>query len=193
MIALFEHADNPRYRDVVAAAISLDSMKKIIVAGRGPGAFAVDLDSPSRSTRLDTSSGGLGEGKIFVDENPFYRGALEPYFAMNKSIFGDPLRGAGFSPERLGSSAWHYAKLALGEAMLVGESTRKKNLEIPAAFLIVTEAGGKMIDVETGHSIYGYRYDLYGQQHHLPFMAVANDELLKSMSSIITSRKAWPL
>lgn len=177
MIALFEHANNPRYKDVVAAAISLDSMKKIIVAGRGLGAFAVDLSDPSRSTRLRTSDQGLDMGRIFVDEDPTYKGTLEPYFAMNKLTFGDPLRRAGFSPERLGSSAWHYALLALGKASLVGESTRKKNLELPTGFLVVTEAGGQVVDVNTGKSIGDEQYHVYGQTEHKPFMMVANDDV----------------
>lgn len=195
MIALFEHAESPCYGDVVAAAISLDSMHKIIVAGRDMGAFVVDdgaMSPFSLARRVHTLKGGLDCSGVYVDENGEYEGKLEPYFTTNRLVFGDPLREHKFAPERLGSSAWHYALLALGRASLVGEATRKKNLELAAAFRIVKEAGGFMIDVKTGKPIDNLRYGAYGQTTHQPFMAVANNTVLRQAQGIIQPPNVYP-
>jgi len=195
MIALFEHAENPCYDDVVAAAISLDSMHKIVVAGRNKGAFVVDagaLPPFSSAQRVYALKGALESGGVYVDENGEYEGKLEPYFTTNRLVVGDPLREHKFAPERLGSSAWHYALLALGEVSQVGGATRKKNLELRAAFRIVLETGGLMIDVETGEPIDKLRYDAYGQVTHRPFMAAANQEVLRQARAIIRPLDTYP-
>lgn len=189
MIAIFEAGKEPTYGNVSAAAISLDALGKAIIAGKDKGAFLIDLNDPTAAAEaIATSQGDLGSGDIFVDE---VREGLDPsdklfgYFDGNRRVFGDELRDAGFSPRRLGSSAAHYALLALGEAMIVGEATRKRNLEFPAAFRVVTEAGGSMVVASTRESLAHQNYYRFGQQEHVPVLTAANESNLSHVLKIV--------
>lgn len=192
MIAIFEADKEPTYGNVSAAAISLDALGKAIIAGKNKGAFLIDLNDPTAAAEaIATSQGDIRSGDIFVDEvreglNPSDR--LFGYFDGNRRVFGDRLRSEGFSPRRLGSSAAHYSLLALGQATVVGEATRKRNLEFPAAFRVVTEAGGAVVIASTGESLRGKNYYTFGQQEHIPVLTAANNDILNRSLDAINKR-----
>lgn len=189
MFAVYEN-DDPTYNEYSVAGIMLHSTGKMLVATRGQGVQEIDVrNGESRPVR--TSNQPLSkESLIFVDDdqsakpdNPNYA-----YFQTNLHAFGEPLRAAGYTTKRTGSSAAYYALLAMGEANMVGEATRKGNLELATAYALVTEAGGLVVDARTGEDIANQKFLEYGQTSHEPFIVAANQEVLAQVQQILTAK-----
>ena len=78
------------------------------------------------------------------------------------------------------SRATHYVDLASGNADLILECTRKGNLEMAAAYGLITEAGGVMVTSD-GFSIKNKRYLELGQKDYLPIVIASTIELAKEL------------
>lgn len=112
---------------------------------------------------------------IFVDE---------PWEA-NQIAFSNPLKERGYTINDLGSSTASYTAIALGQADLVLECTRKDNLEIAAFYGLITELQGLMVTLE-GKSIGEEKYKKFGQRDHIPVITCTNKNLLNDLLWTIT-------
>ena len=186
MFAIFEN-DKPVYGEYSVAGIMLHSTAQLLVARRGQGVTLRDFRTGQEES-VTTSGAELTAGAlVYVDDdvNVPKDNTLYPYFQTNLEVFAKPLRRTAVEPQRTGASAGYYASLAMGEALIVGEATRKGNLELAAAYALVKEAGGSIIDVKSWQDIGDRKFLEYGQNSHEPFVAVANPAALQTLKAII--------
>lgn len=189
MFAVFEN-DNPTYNQYIAAGLTLPSVHKMLLAKRGEGVQVIDLET-GETTETHASDQTLTTASlIFADgvETPA-DAPLHDYFQTNYDKFVAPLKQAGYETHRTGSSAAYYAQLALGAALAVGESTRKGNLEYATAYALIKEAGGQFVSAETWEDIGEQPFLTYGQDRHIPHVAVANETVLNQLKDIIQLEK----
>lgn len=177
-----------RYEDYLAAGIMLHARGELLLAVKGRGAKSINVVT-TEERLVHTNDNPLSiDSKIFVDgyigveSDP--SGPLHDYFAGNQAVFVDPLRQNGYHPERTGASANYYALLALGEAALVGEATRKGNLEFATAYALVHEAGGCMVDARSGQDIGTQSFMTYGQDSHRQVASIANLAVLQRLREL---------
>lgn len=188
MFAIFESTD-PRYNDYLAAGIMLHATAQLLVATRGQGVKQVDLRTGLARSAKTSDAALTHEALIYTDDDATVpkENVLYPYFQTNLKVLAEPLRKVGYTTSRTGASAGYYASLAMGEALAVGEATRKGNLELAAAYALVKEAGGSIVDVKTWQDIGDQKFTEYGQSSHEPFLAVANPAVLETMQQILGS------
>jgi len=177
MFALFAD-ENPRYADYLAAGIMEHSTHRLYLAIKGQPLECIDVITgevtypttkpeaqitPSMVALVDTTQVGTDD-------------KLYDYFNQNGQVFTASLQKFGIQSKRTGSSAASYAAIANGEADIVGESTRKGNLEFATAYAIVTAAGGVMQTLDgTDLGIQDFR--TFGQNSHTPILTAANATL----------------
>lgn len=185
MFALFAN-DNPRYRDYLAAGIMEHSTGRLFLASKGNRLSITDVrtDEVTYPATRDTSE--VSEKLVaFVDN-----GKVEPenrlfgYFDQNEQIFARPLNKIGVQTQRTGSSAAYYAAVAAGEADMVGEATRKGNLEFASAYAVVTAAGGVMQTLE-GVDLGAQSFRTFGQEGHVPILTAANAGLAHNLRATL--------
>jgi fructose-1,6-bisphosphatase/inositol monophosphatase family enzyme len=182
LLALFAGED-PSYADYLAAGIMQHATGKLLLAVRGKGLVVIDVRTGSRAQAHAKTAQSLQTGAVIayvdnmsVDKNhPLYK-----YFSLNDATFAKPLRQAGIETICLGASAAYYAAVATGEADLVGESTRKGNLEIATAYGLAVEAGGVMVTID-GKDLGPQRLLEFGQQTHIPILTAANPSVAEEV------------
>ena len=157
---------NPQYGDYAFGGIMEHATKRLIYGVRGKGSFVLDFETgetkpikTSEATELDK------ETRIHIDE----------YWDINRDTFLAKLDGYNVQKYNLCSSV-HYANVALGQADLALECTRKGNLEIAAVFGLIHEAGGKMVSLDN-QDLAGLRYREFGQDTHVPVITAASSTL----------------
>lgn len=157
---------NPQYGDYAFGGIMEHATKRLIYGVRGKGSFVLDFETgetkpikTSEATELDK------ETRIHIDE----------YWEINRDTFLAKLDGYNVQKYNLCSSV-HYANVALGQADLALECTRKGNLEIAAVFGLIHEAGGKMVSLDN-QDLAGLRYREFGQDTHVPVITAASSTL----------------
>lgn len=187
MFALYEN-NNPRYDEYLAAGIMLHSAARLLLAVKGAGVRSIDVQSGDGASVTASTDNLTPDALIYTDDDASVTpdNVLYPYFQTNLKTWAEPLRAAGFTTQRTGSSAGYYADLALGKALVVGEATRKGNLELATAYAIVREAGGKILDAKTWADIGDKHFLTYGQQTHEPLVAVANQGVANQLREITT-------
>ncbi|KKQ75916.1 MAG: hypothetical protein US96_C0002G0029, partial [Candidatus Woesebacteria bacterium GW2011_GWB1_38_5b] len=86
------------------------------------------------------------------------------------------------SPENSGSSCKYYSDLISGKIDVVIECTRKRNLEIAAAYGLVREAGGVMVDI-LGRDLEKMSYLEFYQSDdkHFPIISAANSGIIRKL------------
>lgn len=187
MFAIFGNS-SPTYQDYLAAGIMEHSTKRLILAVSGKGLSVTNVETGVVTHGHTNTSPVLAQydNNIFVDDATVKPGdSLFEYFSGNRRVFGEPLRAHGYHTARTGSSAAYYAALATGEAQLVGEATRKGNLEFASAYALVKEAGGVMLALtKSGQQDLGQQlFTEFGQTSHIPILSAANqavaDQALK--------------
>ena len=64
---------------------------------------------------------------------------------------------------------------------LVLECTGKQNLEFAAAYGLVRESGGEMVDLREGRSLGDKRYFGFEREKHIPVIAASTGELARKL------------
>lgn len=167
---------NPHYSDYLFSGIMEHATKRLIYGIKGKGNFVLDLETgkikptkTSGATELDKNT------RIHVDE----------YWDINKEIFLSRLKGYNLQKYNLCSSV-HYANVALGEADLALECTRKGNLEIAAVFGLINESGGKMVTLDN-QNLSGLVYREFGQTANIPVITAASGQLADKAVKFFTA------
>jgi len=162
MLSIFKNID-PRYKDFLFNGMIEHSKGNLYHTIPGQKSFMGNIPllcNPSAT--LDKST------LIFIDE----------YIDINIRTFTDNLKG--FNTKCLGSSSHYYASLLSGEAALMLECTRKGNLEVAAAYGLVTNAGGCIVTLD-GQDIGDRKYNEFGQKEQIPLITAANRAILAEL------------
>lgn len=151
MLAIFQGI-NPKYKDYISCGILEYPTGRILSATSGQKTWLLEGDQKTRVTTSRSKTPDLATTKIEVDGG----------FDGNSKFAAAKL--SGFEHVRIAdlSSSIYYFDLATGSIDMIVVSTRKRNLEMAAAYGIVREAFGVMID-ETGHDIGDKEYLKFGQ------------------------------
>lgn len=178
----------PRYDDYLAAGIMLHATGQLLIAENGKGAQCIDMHTHD-ATMLHTNKAALTPDSIifvdtYPDNTPDPAASLYDYFTGNHITFVQPLEAAGYTTRYTGSSASYYALLSMGEAAMIGESTRKGNLEYATAYPLVREAGGLVVQASNGEDIGPQLFLDYGQASHIPLVSIANTTVLQQLKDL---------
>ncbi len=158
---------NPKYEDYLFSGVMEHSTKRLFYAIKGKGSFVIVDGKPghihcSESKILDKNT------RIYVDE----------YSEINRRVFSSKLQG--FRVTYSGSSAVYYVDLANGNADLVLECTRKRNLEIAGVYGLEIESGGCIVGLD-GASLGSQKYLEFGQDKQIPVISASTEELAKQL------------
>lgn len=174
MIGLFQGTD-PRYSDYLMGGVMQHATKRALVGIRERGAFAIS-GNQEQPIRTSGHSDFDAKTKIYIDEN----------FEMNQKTFSEPL--AGFNTASGKAACLHYADVAEGLADFALECTRKGNLEIAAAYGLIREAGGVIVDLK-GADLGSQKYLAFGQKEHVPVITAATKELADKLILFLKERQ----
>lgn len=177
MFAIFEGGD-PRYEDYLVAGIVEYPSGRILIAARNQGAFILTDNQTYPAITSGEIDLAPNQTRIFIDGGfEFNRRFFEPKFSGFQNLYVGNIENKGIP---WGVSSIYYFKLATGEADVVLECTRKRNLEIAVAFGILNEAGGIIVD-GNGKSIANRNYLKFGQDpnEYLPVISAATESLAK--------------
>ncbi|MFA5166473.1 MAG: inositol monophosphatase family protein [Candidatus Paceibacterota bacterium] len=175
------HGLDPHYNDYAAGGAIIHSQNTLITYVKNEG---VDVCRQMLTKNhynippliVDSLSELVSRQRpIFVDE---------PWEA-NQIAFVKPLEKRGYTISDLGSSTASYTAIALGEADLVLECTRKDNLEIAAFYGLITELQGLMVTLD-GQPLGEQKYTKFGQKDHIPVITCTNKSLLYDLLWTIT-------
>lgn len=183
MVAIFSNTggiiDNFTYDDCIFAGVADIKTGEITYATKGKGLHILHRDGRTDSTHASDRSTLTNEVKIYIDGG-------ESGMAINDKVFTVPLETINFKtkPHNAGSSAVHYVDLACGIYDVVCEHTRKGNLEIAAAYRLVTEAGGFMGAIVEGKlvNLATQKFGTFGQDKNIPVIAASTQELAKAIA-----------
>lgn len=177
MIGLFKGL-NPLYSEYVIGGIMQHANNKLLIGLKGHGAYVI---CGLRKTRIKTVVGcEFGKlSKIYVDDASW---------GINREVFSKPLKSKGFTTSCTQCSCMYYADVAEGLAHFALECTRKGNLEIAAAYGLIKEAGGVMVDLD-GNDIGSQKYLEFGQHKHIPVITAANNALARNLIAFLNRKK----
>lgn len=173
MFGIFNTTD-PYYADYIACGVMEHSTNRMFIGIKDKGAYLIEGDvktelHASRKKELDQ------ETKIYIDE-----------FGIQQKLFARKLER--FKPKDREfsaiSSAVHYADIAFGSADITIECTRKNNLEIAAAYGLITESGAVMVDIE-GSDIGEKKYLEFGQKEELSVITASTKEIAEQVIKYI--------
>jgi fructose-1,6-bisphosphatase/inositol monophosphatase family enzyme len=172
MFGIFSNL-NPSYEDYIFGGVMEHSSKKLYYAVKNKGGFLVEKgkQSPlkcSTKCSLDDST------RIYVDFE-FDKGRNT---TIIQDVYLSKLKGHNLLREK--SSAIHYVDFAHDKSDLVLECTRKGNLEIAVAFVLVNEAGGVIVTID-GTSIGKKKYLTLGQDEYIPIISASTMELAREL------------
>lgn len=176
MFSLFKGTD-PCYADYIMGGIMQHSTKKMLVGLKDDGAWVLEGAEKKpihTSNNIDFDS----KTKIYIDE----------FFEINRDIFSRPLVGYNTSYKQ--ASSLYYADVAEGLADFALECTRKGNLEIAAAYGLIKEAGGVMVDLD-GNDLRGQKYLNFGmkEKEYLPIITASSPELAQKLVAFLRDRR----
>ncbi len=174
MFALFKGLD-ARYRDCITARVVQQGLGRLVESGLDGsvttmGGMTQVLRTRRRWARL------VPDCRIRVDE----------YFEINRKTFSDKLR-PDFDIEYTKCSAMSYVDVAIAQADLACECTRKGNLEIAVAYRLIKAAGGAFVDLD-GRDIGDRPILTWGQDSHIPVIAAATRDLAWDLLKYLKTR-----
>jgi len=189
MLTVFAN-DDPHYKDFVAAGIVEHATGRLLFARQGHQLEVNNLKTLGRTYPHARSGNVLSQDDTiaFVDIGPPDASPDHPlhaYFESNYQTFAMPLAVEGIPTIYLGSSAAYYIALATGKADIVGEGTRKGNLEWPTAYAIATTAGGVMLTLD-GKDLGQQKFLKFGQTDYQPILTAANARLARKVLAVLT-------
>lgn len=170
MLGIFQ-GTNPRYSDYLFGGIMQHTTRKALLGVRGHGAFTIvgDIENSIHTSGARNLS---RDNRIYIDK----------FWEINRNVFEKKL--VDFDTVCKMASSLYYADVAEGEADLALECTRKNNLEIAAAYGLIHEAGGVIVDLD-GIDIGNKRYLEFGQKEYTPVITAATMELAHSLISFL--------
>lgn len=164
MVAVFDGID-PLYNDYLYCGIIEHKTARLLYATYGEGCRLLELKSGETTEVHSSQTAHLDRNtRMYLDF---------PYPGTDK-LFAKILKR--FKPMLAESTAAAYLDVATGVADLNLESTRKGNLEAAAAFGLINESGGVIVDSK-GESLGSRKYFEYGQFHQLPVIAASTLKL----------------
>jgi fructose-1,6-bisphosphatase/inositol monophosphatase family enzyme len=193
MFALFD-GDDPAYDDYLSAGLVIPSKQEILLATNGAGVSCINAVEKTLSRQVTTDAvARLSVGALVFVDDRFPDLQLDAkhydYHYINQRAFGDPLRSAGYRVVDLGSTAAACYLIATGQALLLGDATRKGNLEYATMHAIIKEAGGAMAafdpKAKTFEPIGPKSFLSWGQDRHIPTVTVANDQVLSQLEPLL--------
>ena len=183
MFALFRGAD-PCYRDHVWSCVVQQALMRLTLSmPYGSYRMLMDRVDQDEVQRLATS----GRRRLGTDT----RIRVDEHFEVNRKSFSERLK-----PEHevtyTRCSAKSYVDVAIGDAELALECTRKGNLEIATAYGRVTAAGGAFMDLG-GADIGPNKVLSWGQDRQYPVIAAATPELARDLIGYLENRASEAL
>jgi len=173
MFAIFAGKD-PTYGDYQFSGIMEHATKRLFYAVKGKGAFIMDVQTGAIIPIHTAQATALDKGtRVHIDE----------YWEINRQTFLSKLQGYNVQKYNRCSSV-HYANVAMGQADLALECTRKGNLEIAAAHGLIVEAGGDMISLD-GDKVADKKFLEFAQDTHAPIITAATRELAISTMAFL--------
>lgn len=182
MFAIYE-GTNPRYRDYLVAGILEYPSERILIVAKNQGAFVLTNNQAYPAITSGETDLASNQTRIFIDGGfKFNRRFFEPRFRNFQYLYIGNIENKG-NPWEV--SSIYYFKLATGEADVVLECTRKRNLEIAVAFGILNEVGGVIVD-GNGRSIADRNYLEFSQNanEYLPIISAATESLAKKVVAV---------
>lgn len=172
------HGANPLYDDYLICASKEHALGALYLARKNGGGVLVDGKG--------TNSLSVSGVKKLAHVKKAY---LDAYWPFNEGFYG-PLTTL-LAPQYLKASCIYYHDLANGQADLVFECTRKRNLELACAYGLVREAGG-VVELSDGSSLGTKRYREFGQINeqgdiHIAVISAASGELLGEVRRLLQS------
>lgn len=163
--------NHPRYADYLFGGVAEHGLDRLIYASTGQGAFVRqnEQDRPIKTS-----------GSKVLDHQTKY--GVDEYFAFNRELYLPILKHAHQIREFSAES--RYVDVATGDADLGLESSRKGNLEIAAAYGIIREAGGVIVD-QHGQDIGSQAYEKFGQDEQVPVITAATPELAGQLVELL--------
>ena len=165
MIALADN-ENPKYQDFFVAGMAMMEEGKIVLAVKNDGVYLYDMANDGIK-KLDKFS----QTEVFADDK-----------TLANKYFPEELKAYGDKPWIMtGSTAWSIYSICTDKKFnALIEVTRKKNLEQPILYLLITELGGVMVD-KNGVSIGQNSFADWGQARDgEEFLITAKSEAVAS-------------
>lgn len=147
MVAVADN-ENPKYQDFFVAGLAMMEEGKIVLAIKNEGVYLYDIANDGIK-KLDK----FNQAETFGDDKTL----ANKYFPEEINAYGD-------KPWVMtGSTAWSIYSICTDQKYnSLIEVTRKKNLEQPIIYLLITELGGVMVD-KNGNSIGEKIFNEWGQ------------------------------
>ncbi|MEK7079040.1 MAG: inositol monophosphatase family protein [Patescibacteria group bacterium] len=176
---------NPLYKDYLYGGIMEHVADILYFGSRGRGSKKITHGTEVSPIQTSTTS-ELGQSTK-LNADLYYDAKYGTDYVTSVTQFL-----TGYSIESFGSSAVHYANLAVGKVDGVIECTRKGNLEFAVAYPLISEAGGVMLTRE-GDYLNEKEYLTFGQNEHVLIISACNptfaEALLQKLNSQISPPK----
>lgn len=141
--------DNPKYEDFIVAGLAMMEEGLIVLGIKNEGIYIYEI---AKETFIKLPEFGLDE--IFSDQKTL----ANKYFPEEIDAYGNKMW------TMTGSTAWSiFSLITKDDYNALIEVTRKKNLEQPILYLLITELGGVMVDKD-GNSIGSNIFKVWGQK-----------------------------
>ncbi len=164
MLGIFSNI-NPKYQEYIFSGVAEHALQRIVFGIRGKGAYI-------RRQNSETSTHSTGSKQLHTKTKI----GIDDYFPFNRDIY---LPVFGYLPQiKQFASESRYVDVATGIADLALECSRKGNLEIAAAYGLIREAGGAIVD-EEGEEIGLKEYLEFAQDSQRLIITAATPELAK--------------
>ena len=175
---------SPKYDDYLVSGI-LDYVNAQIFFGvKNQGAHVLSLKGGEKSTIHCATSMNLNPKTTRIKVDGWFPENLA--LAQKLKGFEDMFIG---SPKNSGASCQYYMGLAGGEADIVVECTRKRNLEIAVAYGLLKESGGVVfvLDGDNWVELGDKKYLKFGQkpEERLPIISAATRELARQVIDLL--------
>lgn len=171
---------NPSYQDYLFGGMVELSSKKIFYVSKDRGSYVISKNNKNKIKSKNLSK-LTKKTKIYADfEFDKNRG-----ISFIKDTFISKLENYNFLYET--SMGVHLIDIATGKADLALHSSRKGNLEIAAAYGIIKEAGGIVVDIK-GEDIAKRKYLKFGQKKFIPIISASSKRLAKELIKKINKK-----
>lgn len=167
--------NHPTYSDYIFGGVAEHGLDRLIFASKGGGAF---VRQQEKDRRITTSS-----LRIIGEKTSF---GVDEYFEYNRKLFLPVFKHLNQIKEFSAES--RYVDVAAGKMDLAFESSRKGNLEIAAAYGIIREAGGTIVDSD-GQDIGSQLYESFGQDSQVPIITAATPELARQAVAMLKKHR----
>jgi len=164
MFGIYRSSD-PFYRDYLVSTIIEHPTRKLFLASKKKGVHVFDMQTGEKFA-LRSPERKISKQRALID--------IDKRYAHYEFLHGYVRKlPRNFQFRNLDSDAAHYTALITGNADLLFECTRKRNLEIAVGYGLVTEWNGVMVTLDE-EDIGTKKYLEFGQQEYVPVISAAN-------------------